>query len=146
MKVYLRRITVMLVISTLVIAPLLMFAQLKFGSIKHAVAWLQGTRVWVSPQIVDVGYLDPGDHQIQVNVVNFQDQPVSLVGGTGQCKCLSFANLPQQIGPGESRHIDMIASVGGAAPKAPKNLYTFMLYTDAIGSERVVGSVRWLQK
>jgi hypothetical protein len=146
LRAYFRRCAIVLSVSVAIFAILLIVARIEFGSVTHAVGWLQGERVWVSPQTLDVGSLEPGDHGIQIRVVNFYDRPVRIVGGTGQCSCLSFVDLPQQLKARESRYIDLIASVGGKAPKSPDNLYRFVLFTDAPGSKRVVGAVRWVQK
>ncbi|MBY0231244.1 MAG: hypothetical protein K2W96_18335, partial [Gemmataceae bacterium] len=72
-----------------------------FGSVEKALAVLRHERVRVTPS-VDFGSGKAG-HEVEasVEVSNFTDGPVRLIGGTSDCSCVTTEDLPVTIPAGE---------------------------------------------
>ena len=90
-----------------------------YGSPAAALARLRGEAVTVSSDYVDFGSGSP--HQVletSVEVQNWSDRPVQLIGGTSDCSCVTTSDLPLVIPPGESRPVGMQLTIPGAAPGA----------------------------
>lgn len=91
-------------------------ATLRFGSTEAALAHLRNERIAIRPRMLDVGVASCGEVvRVRVEVVNWTDREVRIVGGTADCSCFVLEDLPVTIPPGERRHI--AASI--ASPKSP---------------------------
>lgn len=81
-------------------------AHVGFGSTQGALAYLRGERLSVSPQMVDMGLGQPGETRAaSVQLTNWTDKPIRLIGGTSDCSCVATEDLPLTIPPGEGRTI-----------------------------------------
>jgi Methylamine utilisation protein MauE len=77
-----------------------------YGSPAAALAHLRGEFLTVEPSYADFGDGKPGDVVERiVTVYNWADQPVRLIGGTSDCSCVTTADLPLTIPPGEGRRV-----------------------------------------
>lgn len=74
-----------------------------FGSPARALARLRGDVVAVEGGYVDFGVGGHGEVlAARVRVRNWSDTPVRIVGGTSDCACVTTAELPRTIEPGEA--------------------------------------------
>jgi hypothetical protein len=74
------------------------------GSPQAALARLQGVALTVSPDHVDFGTGTAGQELLStVDVRNWTDRTVRLIGGTSDCSCVTTDDLPLNIPPGEAR-------------------------------------------
>ena len=90
----------------LISAILLGLAIFGFGSVAAAIASLRGERISIHPRLADVGAAEIGtDRQVKVEVTNWTDQPVRLIGGTQDCSCTVLADLPVTVPPQQTRSL-----------------------------------------
>jgi hypothetical protein len=69
-----------------------------------AAAYFRGERVAVSPRLVDLGAAAAGDiREVTVDVHNWTEGPIRLIGGTADCSCTVLENLPLDIPARERR-------------------------------------------
>lgn len=79
-----------------------------YGSPAAALARLRGDLLKASPDYVDFGTAASGEVvERSVEVWNWSDQTVKLVGGTSDCSCVTTADLPVTIPPGERRSVEV---------------------------------------
>jgi hypothetical protein len=83
-----------------------------YGSPQTALARLRGESLTVSSDYVDFGACPAGQMAERVvEVRNWSDRPVRLIGGTSDCSCLTTADLPLTIPPGEARPVTVQLTV-----------------------------------
>lgn len=71
-----------------------------YGSPEVALARLRGELITVSTPYADFGRGQPGEvRDAVVEVRNWTDVPVRLIGGTSDCSCVTTANLPIVLPP-----------------------------------------------
>jgi hypothetical protein len=76
------------------------------GSPQAALARLSGESLTVAPAHVDMGTGATGERlQSRVEVKNWSDRTVRIVGGTSDCSCVTHRDLPLAIPAGESRWV-----------------------------------------
>lgn len=98
------------------------------GSPEAALARLRGNIVTVEPALTDLGEGTRGERRVfQVTLTNISDHVVHVIGGTSNCSCVSTDSLPLDLGPGESRPIDIRANFKGTAGYFQNR---FVLYTE----------------
>jgi hypothetical protein len=79
-------------------------AAVGFGSPGAALAYFRGEAVSITPRVVDVGEVGSGDaHQVTVELTNWCDLPVPIIGGTSDCGCDINHDLPLTIPARQSR-------------------------------------------
>lgn len=94
--------------TALILSLLAGLAHVNFGSTQGALAYLRGERLSVSPRLLDMGQGQPGEtREATVELWNWTDKPVRLIGGTSDCSCVATNNLPLTIPPGEGRTINV---------------------------------------
>jgi hypothetical protein len=99
----------------LILAALAGAATWAYGSPAAAFARLQGAPLY-APGYVDFGTGRPGELlEREVEVTNWTDRPVRLIGGTSDCSCITTANLPLTIAPGETIAVPVRLKVPGSA-------------------------------
>jgi hypothetical protein len=82
---------------------LVLAAWLAFGSPRAALAYFRGEVVSVTPRVLDLGRVPAGsDHRVTLELTNWSDQPVRVIGGTSDCSCYANENLPLTIEAGQS--------------------------------------------
>ncbi len=73
-----------------------------FGSVSVGLAKLTGESL-SAPAYIDFGNTKSGeDRQAAVEVRNWTNRPVRLIGGTSDCTCVTTSYLPLVIQPGET--------------------------------------------
>lgn len=93
---------------------LLGLASASFGSVAAAVAYFRGERVSVQPRLVEVGEGVPGEQRtVTVELANWTDKPVRLIGGTTGCSCTVLNDLPLTIPAKEVGAVSVRISLSG---------------------------------
>ena len=83
-------------------------AYFTFGSVPAAVAYFRGERVSVLPRLVDVGEGFLGERRsVNVELANWTDKPIRVIGGTADCSCSVLADLPMTIPPKQVRAVSI---------------------------------------
>lgn len=78
----------------------------RYGSTEAALAHLRGEALTLSPRHLDFGDGHPGQKlEATIEVWNWTDAPVRLIGGTSDCSCVTTDGLPVTIPPGESASV-----------------------------------------
>ena len=72
-----------------------------------------------APSYVDFGSAKPGEKlEQQVEIRNWTDKPVRLIGGTSDCSCVTTSTMPLTVPPGEKLsvaiHLKVPSSDAGA--------------------------------
>ncbi|MBI2804587.1 MAG: DUF1573 domain-containing protein [Planctomycetes bacterium] len=74
-----------------------------FGSVGAALAHFRGERLSIHPRLVDVGAAPAGDtREVRIELTNWTEQPINLIGGTSDCACTVLGDLPVTIPAGET--------------------------------------------
>lgn len=83
-------------------------AAFQFGSLPAALAHIRGERLSVLPAPVDVGVGHPGEvRALTVELRNWTDQPIQVIGGDGGCFCAVAVSLPVTVPPGEAINVTL---------------------------------------
>ncbi len=99
-----------------------------FGSSEVALASLGGDEVAVRPGQIDFGTAATSDIlQRIVTVHNLSAGPVTLLGGSADCSCVTTTDMPVTIPPGESRSIGIALKLPPTAGNTRREAY---LWTD----------------
>ncbi len=89
-------------------------AHVCFGSVPGALAYFRGERVSVQPRLAEVGEGLPGEQRrVTVEVANWTDKSIQLVGGTADCSCTVLGDLPLTIPSREVRAVSIDVSLSG---------------------------------
>jgi hypothetical protein len=90
-----------------------------YGSPAAALARLRGEVLTVSSDYIDFGSGSAGQVlEASVEVQNWSEQPVQLIGGTSDCSCVTTLDLPLVIPPGESRPVELRLKLPGSGSGA----------------------------
>ncbi len=109
-----------------VAALLALLAHLTFGSTPAALAYLRGERISVHPRLLDMGQGEPGEtREGTLELQNWTDQPVRLIGGTADCSCAVTGDLPVNIPPGEARSITVTMRLPSARGMFTRKAFLF---------------------
>jgi hypothetical protein len=85
-----------------------------YGSIPAAIAHLRGECVSVQPRLADVGTGTMGDQrEAEINVTNWTEHPIRLIGGTADCSCTVLGDLLLTIQPNETRTVKVDVQMTG---------------------------------
>lgn len=108
-----------------------------FGSIPAAIAHFRGEPVSMLPRTLNLGVCVPGSSQdIVIEVKNWTDKSIRLVGGTADCSCTVLHDLPALIPAKESKSV----SVQMRVPTKPGTFVrTASFLVDVDGSSKRVG-------
>jgi Methylamine utilisation protein MauE len=83
-----------------------------YGSSESALARLRGEVLSAAPEYLQLGEGVPGQVLFAaVNVRNWSDQPVRLIGGSSDCSCVTTTDLPLTVPPGESRAVTVALKI-----------------------------------
>ena len=89
-------------------------AYFTFGSVRGAVAYFRGERVSVLPRLVEAGDGLSGERRkVKIELGNWTDKPIRLIGGTADCSCTVLNDLPLTIPPKEVRAVSIDFSFSG---------------------------------
>jgi hypothetical protein len=90
-----------------------------YGSPQAALARLRGDALTASADFLYLGSGSAGQElEAAIEVRNWTDRPVRLVGGTSDCSCVTTSDLPLTILPGEARPVTVRLRVPAAKPGA----------------------------
>ncbi len=79
------------------------WAQVRFGSYRDALSYLNGSRLRVSPSVEAIGtHLPEETYRTSVTIHNDGGTPVEILGGMADCSCVAHEGLPVTIPPGGS--------------------------------------------
>ena len=113
-----------------------------YGSPQAALAHLRGDSLSVSSDFVDFGTGTAGQvGDGSVEVYNWTDVPVRLIGGTSDCSCVTTTDLPLTIPPGEARAVSVRLRIPRTATGAATR--TAELWTDYPQTRTVRLRVGW---
>lgn len=85
-----------------------------FDSPAAAIAYFRGERLSVSPRLVDLGAGGSGaELEARIQVSNWTNQAVRLIGGTRDCSCTVLEDLPVTIPARETRAVVVRVRLGG---------------------------------
>jgi hypothetical protein len=77
-----------------------------FGSLNRLIAMTQGKSLVPTRSSFEVGEGPPGaSRSIEVSVTNYSDRPVTIVGGTSDCRCMMLTQLPVAVPPYAERTV-----------------------------------------
>jgi hypothetical protein len=86
---------------------------LTFGSVPAAAAFVRGDRISIRPGLVDLGAATAGEgREIEIEVCNWSDEPMRVIGGTSDCSCTVLQDLPLEIPAHESRTVTVAVRSG----------------------------------
>jgi hypothetical protein len=99
------------------------------GSAPVALARLRGESLTFSPDQVDFGTVPAGQVvERSVEVRNWTDRPIRVIGGTSDCLYVTTVDLPLTISPGETRSLTIVMQ--SAPPKLGALMRYVELWTD----------------
>jgi hypothetical protein len=74
-----------------------------FGSLSVPLLYMRGDRLIAMPTSVDLGLVEARtDHTVVFRMHNWTEGPVKLLGSNSGCACLTTADLPCTLLPGQS--------------------------------------------
>ncbi len=95
-----------------VIAALMAFAAIRYGSIHVAVAAARGEALATQPASLNLGRVEAGTRtERTMRVVNLSSEPVQVLMAASSCQCAEVADLPVTIEPGRSVDLAVIVAV-----------------------------------
>lgn len=84
----------------------------------------------VLPDSIDLGQLGPSDRGVfVVQLMNFGTKPSKVIAAHGSCGCLSTANVPVTVPPGELKPLRVTVEPASKAAAGDQR-YTINLLTD----------------
>jgi hypothetical protein len=93
-----------------------------------ALAQLRGETIAVDPPVSDVGHASAGETRtFEIELLNHNDTPVRIVGGTTSCACIATQDLPVTLSPSGSATISVRMKFTGTPGRFQ---HRFILYTD----------------
>jgi hypothetical protein len=93
----------------------IVWAQVKFGSYRFDLSYIQGSRLQIRPNTLNLGTHRPGEtYQVSVAIQNHGSTPISVVGAVADCQCIATRGLPQTIPPGGSQTLPVTIRFGKA--------------------------------
>jgi hypothetical protein len=93
-----------------------------------ALAQLRGETIGVNPSVSDVGHASAGETRtFEIELLNHNDTPVRIVGGTTSCACIATHDLPVTLSPSGSATISVRMKFSGTPGRFQ---HRFILYTD----------------
>jgi hypothetical protein len=95
-----------LVGGTLIVSVVALGLVLWHGSLRSALAHIRGETIVVNPGVVELGNGKAGEvRMVSLELTNYHEKPVRIVGGTSDCSCIATQDLPMDIPVNESRTI-----------------------------------------
>ncbi|MSQ95252.1 MAG: DUF1573 domain-containing protein [Gemmataceae bacterium] len=89
-------------------------AYARFGSVAAGIAYFRNEPISVQPRLADVGEGNSGEtRMVTVDVANWTDQPIRVIGGTSDCSCTVLGDLPVLVPPHQSRTVAVAMTLSG---------------------------------
>jgi uncharacterized membrane protein YphA (DoxX/SURF4 family) len=97
--------------SVFLLSSVALGSSLKYGSVSAAIAKLRGEALG-APHYVDFGSVKAGEpaHK-QIEITNYTNKPIRLIGGTSDCSCVTTTSVPLTIPAGETATINIVLFV-----------------------------------
>ena len=88
--------------TNIIVALVLVFAMMWFGSLASALAYLAGERLIVDTRSKSFGTIEMGKGAtLTFHVTNYSGRPITILGSESSCSCVVTSDLPKRILPGE---------------------------------------------
>jgi Protein of unknown function (DUF1573) len=114
-----------------VAAGCVLWAIATFGSLHHALQYARGARVVLEPDVFTVPAGSPGETRVAVfRAQNLAAIPVSILGATVSCGCLTTDNLPVVIVPRSAMELHVEIRLPESPGAANKQIQTVIYHTD----------------
>lgn len=98
------------------------------SALAAALARFREELVVVEPRVSDLGEGRYGDQrEFEIQVRNYSDRPVRILGGTADCLCVATRDLPAIVPEGGTRKISVTVAFAGSDGLRQR---AFKLYTD----------------
>lgn len=115
-----------------------------YGSPSEALVHVRGESLTVEPSLINVGDGVAGEQRtFPIQLSNFRDTPIKVIGGTANCTCIATSALPIIVPPRDSRLIAVRINFRGSPGRFQ---HSFVLYTNVAGqatvTARFAGRVR----
>ena len=115
-------------ITTLLLSILALGFTLITGDPWAALARLRGETLAVIPAVTQLGEGTAGESRtFQVQLRNYSDKPIKVVGGTTSCACIATQDLPITIPAGGAESINVKITFSGSPGKFA---HRYVLYSD----------------
>ena len=115
--------------TTALLGTLAVIFTLITGDPWAALAKLRGETLAVSPAVTQLGEGTQGEQRtFQVQLKNYSDKPIKVVGGTTSCACIATQDLPITIPAGGTESINVKIKFSGSPGKFA---HRFVLYSDS---------------
>ncbi|MHB1423821.1 MAG: Ig-like domain-containing protein [Gemmataceae bacterium] len=112
----------------------------RFGSFEKALAYLNGQRVFVRPDVINFGEGRTGEiREGTVTVTNYLSNELRIIGSTSTCECVATERFPVVVPPGQSYDLAVKVGYSTRAGDFEQNL---SFYTDSDYLPRFQVSVR----
>jgi hypothetical protein len=122
-----------------ILAVLIGGLTLAYGSPGEGLVHLRGEALTLDPPVIDLGEVQAADvRSIPIRLVNHTDRPVGVVGGTADCTCVAWEDLPVVVPPRGDQSL-RIRVVFRGSPRAVRHFFT--LFTDDPAQPHVFGEV-----
>lgn len=106
------------------VACLLVLVYASFGSLPAGLAYFRGERVAIQPRLVEVGAAQTGDTRtVELELSNWTDHPVRLIGGSADCSCSVLEDLPLTIPAGDSASVSLRINFSGRPGNFTRQAY-----------------------
>ena len=111
-----------------------------YGSPGEALVRLRGEAVTVDPPVSDVGDVQAGEvRSVPIRLVNHTDHPVRVYGGTADCSCVVWDDLPAMVPPHGGQSLTIRVAFRGR-PRAVR--HSLVLFADESAQPQVFGEVK----
>lgn len=112
-----------------------------FGSFGDAWLYAKGNRVVIEPKELDFGSGVNGEsHTLSFRIRNLSNRPVSVVGASTTCSCVSCDGLPIKVPPTSSQDIPVALHFEGKT--AVEVVQAITIHTDHPNAPTLKGVVR----
>jgi hypothetical protein len=119
--------------AVVLLAGVLLWVWIQFGSVNIALAYLRGERLIITPSVLSLGDAELGEErQLSVTLANHTPRDVTIVGGGSSCSCLALDRFPILIPRGQERELLVKVKVS-ATPGSTSTTFNqaVQYYTDS---------------
>lgn len=127
-----RRHGVSLISAVVILGGVGAWGHYRFGSIRRAVAYLAGDRLFFDASSKPLGPVEPGQKgTVEFLLTNYSDDPVVILGAKASCSCSVPQNLPAAVAPGATQPLVISVSPNAnSGSGAPGEIALIQFHTD----------------